>query len=478
VGAVSQFVVGVVLARLLAPSDFGLISLAFVVLGLAGSVGDLGMSDALVQRKHLTDRHLRTAFTFSVALGVALAAALAVLAPLGARLTGEPRVTPVVRWLSLNFAVQGTAVVAGALLRRRLDYKRRFVISTSSYVAGYAAVATTLALLGYGVWSLVWGGLTQTVLLAAGNLIASPHPVRWLVARSELGELLHFGVGASLGDWMNYLARNGDNFVVGREFGAESLGLYARAYSLMNLPFTYAASVMSAVLFPAMSRLQDDLGRLRRAFLLMTRLTAAISAPVMATMTVAAPHLIVALYGPRWAGAIPPLQVLCVFGYFRAVYHVGGVVAQSAGRIYGELANQILYAALVLTGALIGAQFGMPFVAAGVGLAITAMFLATSRLALRATHTSWRVYLRCQVDSLVIGLTTGGLTLLARLSLERYGMPDAVVAVVLVAIGGMAAAVGTAWTLSERDFQPLIIHLPRLVTWCVDPVRQFREAFE
>src|SRR5947207_7214842 len=248
VGAVSQFVVGVLLARLLPPSDFGVMALAFVVLGLARLFGDLGIGSALVQRATLSDRHVRSAFTFSVLLGIATAAMMTAVAPLGAVVLGDPNVTPVLRVLAAGFALGGPAVVAGALLRRRLDFRRLFFIDAASYLLGYGGVAVSLAVLGYGVWSLVWGGLLQGLLAASAQLAAVRHSARPLLARRELADLLHFGLGAHVSGCVNYIALNGDNLVVGRCLGATSLGLYSRAYTLMNLPYTYTASVMSTVL--------------------------------------------------------------------------------------------------------------------------------------------------------------------------------------------------------------------------------------
>ena len=129
-------------------------TLALIVQGIALGFGDLGVAGALVQRKHITNRHVRTGFTFSVILGLTLAAVTAMAAPLAATIMEEPRITPLLRWLSLGFAIQGAGVVGGALLRRDLDYKRRFLINTFSYLAGYACVTIVLASLATvsGAW--------------------------------------------------------------------------------------------------------------------------------------------------------------------------------------------------------------------------------------------------------------------------------------------------------------------------------------
>src|SRR6185369_9209651 len=151
VGAAAQFLVSVVLARLLAPDDFGVMALAAVILGFMQPVGDFGIGGALIQRAELTDRHVRTAFTFSTIFGIAIASILAIAAPLGGVMMGDPRVTSVLRILAIGFAFRGAATTAGALLRQRLDFKRQFFIDVGSYVIGYGLVAVILARQGHGV---------------------------------------------------------------------------------------------------------------------------------------------------------------------------------------------------------------------------------------------------------------------------------------------------------------------------------------
>src|SRR5262249_41803061 len=232
-GAAARFGVGIVLARLLTPADFGLTALALVVIGFAQPIGDLGIAGAVVQRRDLTERHLRAACTLSTLVGVLVTILIAASAPLAAFAMRDARVTPILRALGCAFAIQGVSAAARALLRRRLDFQRLFFIDTASYLIGYGLVATTLALMGDGVWSLVWGSLVQTVVMAAAQIASARHPMRPILAARETRELLHFGVGAGTSSWINYLALNADNFIVGRTLGAASLGLYARAYTLM-----------------------------------------------------------------------------------------------------------------------------------------------------------------------------------------------------------------------------------------------------
>jgi teichuronic acid exporter len=463
VSAGSQFVIGVLLARLLTPADFGLMALAYVVLGLAQPLGELGMRGAVVQRAGLTDRHIRTAFTFSTLVGLVVAAVLVRAAPLGAAVMRDPNVTPVLRVLSAGLAFRGTAIVADGLLRRQLDFRRQFLIETASYVVGYGGVAVSLALHGDGVWSLVWGSLIQGLLSSGAQLAAVRHPVRPLLAQRELADLLRFGFGAAVSSCANYAALNGDYFVVGRSMGAVHLGLYGRAYGLMNLPHTYAANVMTAVMFPAFAEVQGEPARLRRGYLVLTQLTAMVAAPSMATMAVVAPHFVRGLYGPRWIGVVLPLQILCMAGYFRALYHLGGAVAQSVGRVYGELWRQIIYAGLVIGGAAVGSRYDLPGVAAGVSVAILYMFVATGHLALRVTSTPWRLYLRVQVGALVTAAVTCGVALSVRLLLEARHTSSVVITLVVLAAAALPWSAGMLWSLGDPGLESLRVRLPG---WC------------
>jgi O-antigen/teichoic acid export membrane protein len=460
IGGASQLLIGAVLARLLTPSDFGLMAFAFIVLGLVQPLGDLGLCNAIVQRSLLTERHIRAGFTAAVLLGVVIAIAVAAFAPAATLLIRDHESVQVLRVLSLGFALGGLSVVPRALLRRRMDFKRQFFIDTCSYVLGYGALAILLAIRGWGVWSLVWGGLFQGLVTSVGLLAFCRHSMRPLLATREIAELLQFGIGSSATSVVNYLALNVDNFVVGRNLGAASLGLYSRAYNLMNLPYTYSARVLSGVLFPAFSEVQGEAVRVRRAYLLLTEFTGMIAAPAMALLAVVAPHLVRAVYGPKWTASVLPLQILCLAGYFRALYHLGGVVAQSAGRVYSELWRQAVYAGAVVAGAVVGSRYGLAGVAAGVDIAILYMFLAKGQLALSIIGTGWFEYARVQTRALVTGAITGLIAVLVRFSLESYQASSGAITLAVLGSAAIPWISGLLWVLSAPRFDAIRLQLP------------------
>ena len=178
------------------------------------------------------------------------------------------------------------------MLRRRLEFKKQVVIETGSYVVGLRMRRRRPRAAGYGVWSLVWGALAETLLSSIAQIAIVRHDIRPMLVRQELEQLLGFGAGATMSTWANYVALNGDYFVVGRSMGAASLGLYVRAYTLMKLPHTYVASALSRVMFPAFASVQTEPARLRRGYLLLTEVVAIVAAPSMAVLAVVAPHFV------------------------------------------------------------------------------------------------------------------------------------------------------------------------------------------
>jgi PST family polysaccharide transporter len=432
--------VGVLLARLLPPEDFGLVGLALIVINFGRMVSDLGLADAIVQHDELTRRHLRVGFTSSVALGLLLTGGLYLLAPSVAVFLRDARITPLLRFISVSFFLTGFSIVAEALLRRRMDFKRLMIVEVVSYGLGYGLVAITLALSGYGPWSLAWGTLAQSFVNAVVSYGLVRHPVRPLAALSELGELADFGVGVSLGSIANHLARKGDFFVIGRLLGAGPLGLYTRAYRTMKFPLSYSGRVLSKVLFPALSRIREDTARVKAAYEKTISMLSLVVLPVMVMMIVLAPELIVGLFGEQWRGTVLPLQILAAFGLFRTGYHVLAMFIKASGYVYRLFVFQLVYAVAVVGGTWAAATTGgLPAATAAVGGAILLMYVLVVAQANRLTGTSLSRFLKLHVPSLLASVPVLAFSLGCRQGLRTLDTPD----LLIVAGGVLTALAGT-----------------------------------
>ncbi len=467
-----QFGVTILLARLLTPEVFGLIALAMIVIGFATLVADLGLGPSLIQCRVLSERHVRVAFTVTTALGVLFTFVLYEAAPYSGWVLRSSALPAVLRALAFAFVLAGVGSTARALLRRNLNFRGLFIIEFASYLIGYACVAIALAVLGWGVWSLVWGALVQRALATVFALLMVRHSLRPLVAYGELRDLLRFGTGASLASIANYAARNGDNVIVGRSLGPAALGLYGHAYSLMNLTSTYLAGILGSVLFPALSEIHFHPQRVGRAYLMAVKLTTIVTLPVLCGTIVAAPHMILGLYGKEWAGATLPLQILCGSGFLLAIYHLGGSVAHATGNVFSEFRRQVIYAILVVVGSIIGSRWGISGVASGVAAAVAFMYVAMAQLALRVTSLGWRDYLRAQVPGLLLGAIVGAVALTVRTGLEWSGVPSLLIFGCVFTACAVALPCGIYVLPRGSETAALFGRISRAIAWAPTPLRQ------
>ncbi len=462
-----QFCVAVALARLLPPSDFGLAGLALVVIGFVSVLADAGLSAALVYRRPLSTEDVRVVFTLSMLVALALGVALAALAPYVAAPFRHDSLTNVLRAESPLFLLTAVGSTARALLRRRLDFRRLFMIDVGSYLAGYALVALTLAALGFGVWSLVLGALAQAFVASAFSLALAPHPMRPLLMVKEGRQLIGYGGADTLNLMVGYAGRAADTLVIGRWLGTAELGLYTRAFTLFAVPISYLGTAMTSVLFPVMSEIRDDARRSRSGYLLGVQLMVLVAAPLCAGVIVAAPHLIVGLYGERWRGAVLPLQVLTTGGILRAVYNLAAAVTYSSGNVMAEVRRQGVLALLLYAGALIGVRWGIAGVALGVLAGMIFMYFAMAHLSLRIVKGTWRDFFAAHLPGLILGLQVASVALVVRWAMEKAGYGSLPTLIALTAASAITLPIGV-YSLPGRlrpadlfsRFGESISHLP------------------
>jgi O-antigen/teichoic acid export membrane protein len=440
---VLRLIVTILLARLLPVEAFGLLTLVMIIMNFAYRISQIGMAPALIQCKELTKTHIRVAFTVSVVSGMAITAAIYAGAPMVAAVFRNEEVTPLLRFISLSFLLSSLGSTSAALLERKLNYRKLFVVELSSYSVGYALVGVILALSGWGVWALAWAIVVESALRAVLLFVASSHPLKPSFARIETRQLLNFGVGSSLSRLANYAARNGDYFVVGRWLGATDLGLYSRAYQLISLPMYQFSSVISNVLFPVYSRMQDDTLALRRAYIASVFFSAITVIPLLTSLAIAAPEVMAGVFGPQWTGAIASLQILCLGGVFHSIYNLGDSLARAKGAVYLKFWCHTVYAACVIAGSIAGASFGINGVAVGVVVALAVIYLLLGRLSIHLTESTWKEFYLSQLPGLALGASVVAFALPVTLLLRGAQLPHLVILAatfVMSIIGVISAA--------------------------------------
>jgi lipopolysaccharide exporter len=356
VGVVLQLVYMAVMGRLLRPADFGLVAMATVLVRFGTYFAQMGVGPALIQKPELTERDIRVAFTSSLLLGVACTAVLIAVAPLAADFYGAPAVTPVLRVLALSFLLTGLGLTAVNLLRRRLRFRALGLATVISNAVGFIGVGVVAAVLGAGVWSLVAATLATVTLKSVFALVAARHALVPLLAGPELRRLFSFGGRVSVISIMEYLGINLDTLAIGRYANQELLGQYNRALMLIHVPLWNVTMSLSQVLFPAMSRVQAEPPRVRRAYLEALAGSAALILPVTAGVAVASTEMVATVLGSQWGLAATVLPIICATSAVRLLTHFGGIVCEALGALNRKMALEALY--LVVLVALLGLAVG------------------------------------------------------------------------------------------------------------------------
>jgi O-antigen/teichoic acid export membrane protein len=428
-----------VLARLIAPQEFGTVGAAVVVTEFSSIFARLGLGPAVVQRKDLEPRHIQAAFTGSLLLGVLIGGAIWLGAGYVAWYFGNDLVEPVIKALAWVFPLKGISAVAESLMLRDLRFRWLANLELATFTIGQLAVAIPLALMGYGAWALVAAVLGQTLVRSGVLLWARRPPIGLRVEWQACKDMLHFGGGFTLARLANQLALSGDNMVVGHHLGPAALGLYGRAYSLMSAPSSALGKVLDDVLFPTMAKIQDDPVRLGLAYRRGVAMIALVTLPASFVMFILAPELVRVALGSKWISATPAFQILAVGTLFRTSYKMSDALARSTGMVYRRARRQIVYAILVLTGAYVGQRWGLSGVALGVLGALLVNFLLMAQLSLDVCQLSWGAFWEAHRPGLVLGAMSGGAVWALATILREMGTRP--LAVVLAAAGVSGAVI-------------------------------------
>jgi len=358
-----QFATTVILARLLAPGDYGLMAMALAIAALGAVFRDLGTGTAIIQRTGLDDRLINGIFRLNLALGLALSILCIAGAGPFAQLLGEPRLAAVLVLMSPIFLVSSVGVVPQALLERESRFKDLAGIELAA-AALAASVAVAAAALGLGLYALV--AQTLTTITASSVLLFLRS--RWRPRRggsiSDVRPLLTFSSNLFTFNSLNYVHRNADAFLVGRFLGAVDLGFYSVGYKVVLFPLQNFTFVLARVLLPAYSRQQSNPAEVSRHYLHSLGSITFISAPLMALIWAVREPFVEALLGPQWLRAAGVIAWLAPVGLLQSMVSTSGSVLSAFGRT-DLLRNLGLAGVPMLVGSFaVGLPWGIEGVAA------------------------------------------------------------------------------------------------------------------
>ena len=371
------FVVGVIMARILSPSDYGITALPVVFIAIAEIFVSGGFGAAMIRKQELTNADLSTAFYYSASVGVLCCIILFFSAPYIAVFYNQPVLTSLVRVTALTFLLMPLGTPQDIILKRKLDFKTPTRISVTARVVG-SVVGISCAYLGYGLWSLVVMSIVSSLL----TLILTWIVVRWLPTERWSSEsfkyLWNFGNKLMASALIDKIYSNITPVIVGKFFSVAELGVYNRANSYASLPALQGTSVIQQVTFPVLSKMQDDDENLARGYRKMLKMSAFVIFPVMMLLAALAKPFIVILVTEKWIDAVLLLQLLCFSMMWYPIHAINLSLLQVKGRSDLFLKLEIWKKVLGLTVMACTLPFGLVyFVAAGIVSSFISLFINT-----------------------------------------------------------------------------------------------------
>jgi O-antigen/teichoic acid export membrane protein len=396
--------VTVVLARLLMPEDYGLLAMAMIFIGLLNQTNVVGLGHALVRMEKITAESEELTFSYALIAALALYMAVYMVAPLTGTFFQEPRVVALLRVMSLGFVLRAFYIVPYSLLRREFKMKQQSMIQILGTMAD-AFSTMALALLGFGVWALAMGPLVSHCVQAVGMAIVRPWHMGLRMRGEESRELIRFAGGVNVSILLWYWYVSADSIFIGRVLGGAALGTFSMAMNLSKLSWNKLWLALNPILLPLFAEAKEKPGELGRVFLRVTHWVALLIFPATFGFMVVAPEAVTVLLSDRWAGAIVPLQWLCLLGSSRALVVLMSPVILAVGNVRLEVLFNLACGVLLPLGFWLALPYGIGAVAA-VWALLFPVIAATVllRAVLRAVELTLVSYLRTLRTPVLAGL--------------------------------------------------------------------------
>jgi O-antigen/teichoic acid export membrane protein len=450
----------VVLARLLDPTAFGLVAVAWSVLALLQEMQDSGLAAALVYRRTDIQRAAGSALAFAPVVSLVLFGIGFAVAPLLARFVGDSAATDVIRALLALLLIRSFGIAPWAIFERGLDYKARARVDLTT-AGTQAGVAIGLAAAGAGVWSLVVGQLAGSAAgVAVAWLLVPWRPSVRDADLRVLRELLRYGRWVSSVRAVNIVNRSLDNVVIARLLGTTSLGVYAFAFRMADLPVSLVGAILGRVMFPVYSMLQSDLASIRRIYLENLQRVALVLLPIVVVLMVDAEPIVLALFGDKWRAAITPLQILAAWALVRAFVSPSGPVFDGMGKPHLALYFQIAGMGILLTLLLVLVpRFDLNGAAAAQAIAVTAVGVPMLLLAMHMIELEILELARALGPSVLCSAILAGSLLLTSAFVDSL---SPVVALVVIAAIGSTVYIASSMVFARSVVMPIWVNLRRV----------------
>jgi len=366
----------VILARVLLPSDFGLIAMVAAFSGFVSIFKDLGFSMAIIQKEKVTHDQVSILFWFNILLCLFISLLFVLSAPLIVAFYKEPRLYNIIIAYAVSIFISSLSVQHNAILSRRMEFNK---ISLANIISNILSVVVSIimALAGSGYWSLVFLTLSQALFSTLLLWYYCPWKPKLIFRQKGIKSFIHFGAGISGFNAINYCSRNMDNVIIGKFLGTTMLGFYSKAYQLMTMPLTKLRDPLITVGTPALSSLLKDPERYRRYYHRLVFIISFFSFPMTVFLTIFAKELLLTVLGPNWGPSVLIFQLLSISALIQPITGMTGAIFISAGKAGQFFRIGLISSTIVIASFIIGIHWGVSGVAIAYAIANYLLLLPT-----------------------------------------------------------------------------------------------------
>lgn len=357
VNQLRNFIVTLVLARLLTPADFGLVGMAMVLNSILDFFVDFGFSSAIIRREKITETEISTVFWINLIIGGLCTLLVFACAPIFAWFYNMPKLEDIVCVTSWSFFISSFGTLQTALFQRSLNFRKPFIAKLFSGVVS-GIIGIVLALCDFNVWALIFSNLAGWFLYSISIWLMSTWRPKFVFKFASVSDMITFGWKMTLSTLINRIIRQLDTLIIGKLYSAASLGLFNRAQSLNNLVIDYSFSSIRSVMLPSLSQLQNDNEALKYSVVKLLHVISFLTFLFSGLMYMCAEDLILLLYGSQWVEAIDIFKILGLFSISMCLPIVFDTIMTVANRMTMYLWVSILKNILVLIAIPFGLYYG------------------------------------------------------------------------------------------------------------------------
>lgn len=365
-----SFIFSIILARLLCPSDYGIVAMITIFFAVAQAFVDSGFANALIRKNNRTEKDLSTCFYFNIVVGLFAYIVFFIAAPWIANFYNQPILTMIIRLESVTMFLNSLCIVQQALLTIQINFKTQAKISLASTIIS-GIIGVILAYKGFGVWALVWQGISNALVRMILLWTFSTWRPRYGFSKESFHYLFGYGSKLLASGLLDTTYNNIYPIIIGKLFTPADLGYFSRAQGLATLPSSNLTSVLQRVTFPVLSEIQDDIKRLETNYRKLLKMSAFIIFPLMMLLAAIARPLVDILLTDKWDNCVIYLQILCVALMWHPIHAINLNLLQVKGRsdlfLRLEIIKKILGVIIILI------TFSMGLKAMCIGLAINSI---------------------------------------------------------------------------------------------------------